>query len=69
MRTRFVMLEDSTLNETRKGTIVYSAKGYDYGCASEDTKHTGVEHISVTLKPDGDYPFFTVPLQKLKNLD
>jgi hypothetical protein len=49
------------------GTIVYVAY-YDYGLAQDDTNYTGEEHISVTLKPDGGYPFFTVPLYYLKKI-
>lgn len=48
------------------GTIVYDLSGTDYGCANDDTRHTGVEHISVTLKPDGGYPGFSVPRHKLR---
>lgn len=43
------------------GSIVYSLRGYDYGLASDDTRMTGVEHVSVTLNADGDYPSFTIP--------
>lgn len=45
----------------KKGDVVYSIAGSDYGCASDDTNDTGVYHISVSLKEDGDYPFFTIP--------
>lgn len=48
------------------GTIVYPCKGSDYGCASDDTRHYGVEHRSMTLDPDGDYPFFTVRADTLE---
>lgn len=48
------------------GTVCYPCKGYDYGCSSDDTDITGVEHISVTLKPDGDYPFFTIATTDVK---
>ena len=42
------------------GTIVYDLRGHDYGLASDDTRMTGIEHVSVTLDPDGDYPSFTI---------
>lgn len=42
------------------GTIVYSLRGHDYGLASDDTRMTGIEHVSVTLNSDGDYPSFTI---------
>lgn len=50
------------------GTVVYEAAMHDYGCANDDTRHTGVEHVSVSLKPDGGYPFFTVPRYYLKQV-
>ena len=31
-----------------------------YGCASDDTRVTGIEHIAVALNETGE-PFFTVP--------
>lgn len=63
----FVMLTDSQINpDAVKGTIVYKAAKADYGCASDDTAMTGIPHISVSLKPDGDYPFFTHPLRDLE---
>ena len=68
MTTKYILSEDS--GEYAKGTVVYSCRSSDYGCASDDTRMTGIEHQSVTLKEDGDYPFFTVPvriLQKQEN--
>lgn len=68
MTTKYLLSED--YDGHAKGTAVYSAKFHDYGCASEDTRNTGVEHKSVTLNEDGDYPFFTAPvriLQKQEN--
>jgi hypothetical protein len=55
--------EDAALNE-----IVFACLKSDYGCASGDTAARGVPCIAVTFKPDGDYPFFTVPLQHLTPL-
>lgn len=51
--------------EHSAGTTVYLASQFDYGLARDDTNHTGVQHVSVTLNPEGDYPFFTVPEQDL----
>ncbi len=48
------------------GTIVYDQSGYDYGLSREDTEDTGIEHISVTLKENGDYPGFTVAVRDLE---
>lgn len=53
----------------KTGDFVYKATFHDYGCASEDTQDTqdtGVYHISVSLKEDGDYPFFTIPEEDLE---
>jgi len=48
------------------GTIVYDPKGYDYGLAGDDTRITGIEHVSVTLDPEGGYPTFTIRKSSLK---
>ena len=50
------------------GTVVYRFHGADYGLAGEDRRATGVEHMSVTLSPSGDYPFFTVPVTDVEPL-
>ena len=50
----------------KAGTVVYAQKYHDYGLASDDTRHTGIEHVSVSLKPDGGYPGFTVPKHQLE---
>jgi len=64
------VLKDSNLNgEAKVGTIVYAGRGYDYGLASDDTRATGIEHVSVTLKRSGDYPTFTVPLRDLEEIE
>ena len=38
------------------------------GSAGDDERSTGEEHLTVTLKSDGDYPFFTAPRSMLKEL-
>ena len=48
------------------GATVYECMKHDYGCANDDTRATRIEHISVTENPNGDYPFFTVPLHQLE---
>lgn len=50
-----------------KGTVVYPLIGWDYGSANEDTRVFDIEHISVTLKENGDYPYFTIPLNDLES--
>jgi len=48
------------------GDTVYLLRLSDYGSAGDDTRLTGIEHVSVTLNKDGDYPFFTVPRDHLE---
>lgn len=55
--------------DTPIGTIVYKLTKHDYGLARDDTDHTGIHHISVTLKPDGDYPSFTIPRDFLEEIN
>lgn len=50
----------------RRGAIVYKLTRSDYGCANDDTHSTGVEHVSVTLKKDGDWPGTSVPTHVLE---
>lgn len=51
------------------GTVCYRLRGFDYGVASDDTRMTGVQHVSMTLDPEGDYPSFTVPEKDLEVVD
>lgn len=51
-----------------QGTTVYLCRGYDYGLASDDTRATGIEHVSVTMNSNGDYPSFTIPLRDLEKV-
>lgn len=50
------------------GTDVYRAEIWDCGIAGDDSRTTGAEHISVSLKPDGSAPFFTIPVSLLKEI-
>lgn len=62
----FCMTSDSKIEpEAKQGTYVFECNGHDYGCANDDTRNTGKEHISVTLNIDGSYPFFTVPVEDI----
>lgn len=66
---KFKMLSNSSIeSEARIGSTVYSCGKCDYGCAGDDTRITGVEHISVTLDSTGDYPFFTHPKHMLEEI-
>lgn len=49
----YKLLKDSDINPLAKvGTIVFKM-GYDYGLASDDTRMTGIEHISVAMPGEG----------------
>jgi len=67
--TRYRMKKDAT-TETKAtaGTIVFACTKHDYGLARDDTRMTGVPHISVTMKSDGGYPFFTVPKDSVEEV-
>jgi hypothetical protein len=51
-----------------KGTVVYPLAGTDYGNASMDSFYTQIPHLSVTLNPGGEYPFFTVAEHNLERI-
>ena len=62
----YIMRWDSTIESKAKaGTVVYDCFSHDYGLSNDDTRATGVDHVSVTLNKDGSYPFFTVPVYYL----
>lgn len=50
------------------GDIVYDLVKPDYGLANQDTRKTGIEHKSVTLDENGDYPSFTIPVNQLEEI-
>lgn len=52
-----------------EGEIVHEVAKYDYGLANDDSRTTGIEHISVSKHGDGDYPYFTIPKKDLKAID
>lgn len=63
------LLADSKISpEVKAGAVVYDILGHDYGLASDDTRMTGVHHISVTTKEDGGYPSFTIPKEDLEEI-
>jgi hypothetical protein len=64
---KFKILRNSQIEERAvAGTIVYKLRKNDFGAAKDDSKHTGIKHISVTYDPEGKYPFFTIPEQDLE---
>ena len=67
--TRYRMKKDATTEpKATAGAIVYACAHHDYGLARDDTRMTGTPHISVTMKSDGGYPFFTVPEDSLEEV-
>jgi hypothetical protein len=67
---QYKLLKDSTIQSNAKaGMMVYTCKNPDYGVANHDTRMTGEKHISVTLDPEGGYPFFTVRVSNLEEQD
>lgn len=62
-------LDRSSNKELSLETIVYDCLSYDYGLAQDDSRGTGIPHISVTLNSDGSYPSFTIPLADLEKVD
>lgn len=62
----FRLLRDSAIEPSaRTGTTVYELIEWDHGCAAGDTEAFGLDCISVTLRPDGQPPFFVVPVRGL----
>lgn len=50
------------------GDIVYDLVKPDHGLANQDTRETGIEHKSVTLDENGDYPSFIIPINQLEEI-
>lgn len=46
------------------GEILYPSL-CDYGCASDDTQTTGIEHVAVSFNESGG-PFFTIPREDIE---
>lgn len=66
---KYRLLKDAeTCEEAKVGATVFDCNNHDYGLANDDTRLTGIEHKSVTLKEDGGYPFFTVPTKDLEEI-
>ena len=59
----FTLLRDRFSHKA--GTTCYQFTRNTFGLSSDDERATGIEHTCVTLRPDGDYPFFTVPVADL----
>jgi hypothetical protein len=69
MRGKFRVLKQSKLEKRAKpGTIVYGCLQCDYGCANQDSRHFKKPYASFTLKEDGGYPFFTMPVSDVERV-
>lgn len=67
MINKYRLLEDPDNSSiAHAGDMVYDCKMCDYGSASTDSVMFKEPYISVTLDPEGDYPFFTVPVRQLE---
>ena len=67
---QYKVLVDSKLESAAKaGTVVYEFTGYDYGLARDDTRFSGIRHISVTLNENGERPCFTIPFYDLEEFN
>lgn len=64
MTKRYKLLRERFGNPP--GTEVYPCTGYDYGLVQDDDIAMGKRHLWVTLKEDGDYPGFTVPMDDVE---
>lgn len=68
--TKYVMLNDSKIEpDAKAGTVVYPLIYYDYGSANDDMRAFGYECKSMTLREDGNYPYFVVPMHNLKKVE
>lgn len=68
MPVKYELTEDHPHEDFKKGDVLYDFTGSDYGCADDDTRITGVEHIAVTANATGGTPFMTAPKRILKEI-
>lgn len=69
MAKKYVLTSNFDRDHIPAGTVVWDCIGHDYGLASQDTRFTGIQHVSVTFNENGDYPCFTIPHSLLKEVD
>lgn len=68
---RFITINDRYLHggsAVEAGAVVYEFKHDDFGLAQQESRLVGVPFISVTLREDGAYPSFTIPVEYLHEL-
>jgi hypothetical protein len=68
--TKYIVLNASQASDdsTVVGQLLYQCAKHDYGLARDDTNMFGIEYVSVSKDPTGDYSFFTIPREHLKEL-
>lgn len=69
MKFRVKRADRAAENSLQVGDVVYPLRRYDYDLAHDDTRVTGIQHVSMTKDPDGNYPFFTIPWEDLESLE
>ena len=63
-----VLKQAKTEKRANPGTIIYGFFQPTYGLVSLDNKVTGIKHGAFTLNADGDYPFFTMPMEHVQRI-
>lgn len=70
--TAYIIAQDITKEDWRAvprtmlaGETVYRCEKHDYGCARDDLVYGDRSTISCSENADGDYPFFTIPVEFL----
>lgn len=66
---KYRVLKQSKLEKKAiPGKTIYACIEYDYGITNRDNRTRGVPHGCFTLKKDGDYPFFTMPMSDVRQI-
>lgn len=66
MLYRIKRADRAARDDVNVGSLCYLT-GDAFGCAADDTRNTGIEHVSVSFHQDG-YPFFTIPREDIEPL-
>lgn len=65
-RTFTILRSDRASRTCKCGETVYPGRD-SFNCATDDTRHTGIEHTSISYSPSG-LPFFTIPKEDIKEI-
>lgn len=66
VRFRVLRGDRAARDDIKTGMVVYHGRDC-YGCASEDTRRTGIEHRAFCLNETGE-PFFTMPVEDVERI-